>query len=165
MAIRKYVNAHHVPHLFVAGGDRGWADHTHFPWTMGWMPPYREEAKLYVRHIIETKPNARIGLLYANDDYGRDYAMGFKEGLGAKAAAMVVTEQTFEWTDPKIDTQIYALKSSGADTVFSAMGGKHASQAIRKRRRSIGGRCTIRGYPARRSKPSWNRRVRTTRLD
>ncbi len=132
MAIRKYVNTQRVPHLFVAGGDSGWADPGKFPWTMGWQPPYREEAKLYARHIVQTRPRSRIGLLYANDDYGRDYAQGFKDGLGAGNVGMVVSEQTFQWTDPTIDTQVFALQASGADTVFSAMGGKHASQAIRK---------------------------------
>jgi branched-chain amino acid transport system substrate-binding protein len=132
MAVRKYLNTRHVPHLFIAGGDRGWSDYAHFPWTIGWMPPYKEEAKLYAQDILQKWPGARVGLLYANDDYGRDYAQGFKEGLGTKAGTMIVGEQTFEWTDPTIDTQIYALKASGADTIFSAMGGKHASQAIRK---------------------------------
>jgi branched-chain amino acid transport system substrate-binding protein len=132
MAIRKYVNAHGVPHLFVAGGDSAWADYSHFPWTMGWMPAYRLEAGLYAKDIMKVRPNARIGLLYQNDDYGRDYVHGFKEGLGDKAATMIVGEQTYELTDPTLDTQLYALKASGADTLFSAMGGKHASQAIRK---------------------------------
>jgi branched-chain amino acid transport system substrate-binding protein len=132
MAIHKYVNAHGVPHLFVAGGDSAWADHSHFPWTMGWMPAYQLEARLYARDILKTRPTARIGLLYVNDDYGRDYAKGFKEGLGDKAATMIVSEQTYELTDATLDTQLYALKASGADTLFSAMAGKHASQAIRK---------------------------------
>ena len=132
MAIRRYVNSHSVPHLFVAGGDSAWADPSHFPWTMGWMPAYQLEAKLYAKDILKVRPTARIGLLYLNDDYGRDYAKGFKEGLGDKAATMIVSEQTYELTDPTLDTQLYSLKASGADTLFSAMAGKHASQAIRK---------------------------------
>jgi branched-chain amino acid transport system substrate-binding protein len=132
IAIRRYVNALGVPHLFVAGGDSAWGDYVHFPWTMGWMAPYRLEARLYARDILKTRPEARIGLLYENDDYGRDYVQGFKEGLGSKAATMIVSEQTYELTDATVDTQIYALKAAGADTLFSAMGGKYASQAIRK---------------------------------
>ena len=132
MAIRRYVNSHGVPHLFVAGGDSAWADPSHFPWTMGWMPAYQLEAKLYARDILKARPTARIGLLYLNDDYGRDYVKGFKEGLGDKAATMIVSEQTYELTDPTLDTQLYALKASGADTLFSGMAGRHASQAIRK---------------------------------
>jgi len=132
IAIRRYVNAHGVPHLFVAGGDSAWADYSHFPWTIGWMPAYQLEARLYAQDILRTRPDARIGLLYAADDYGHDYAKGFKEALGDKAATMIVSEQTFQWSDPTVDSQIFTLKSSGADTLFSAMGGKHASQAIRR---------------------------------
>jgi branched-chain amino acid transport system substrate-binding protein len=132
LATRKYLNAHRVPHLFVAGGDSAWADRSHFPWMIGWMPAYQVEASLYAKDILKTRPRARIGLLYAADDYGRDYAEGFKKALGDRAASMIVSEQTFQWSDPTVDSQIFALKASGADTLFSAMGGKHASQAIRR---------------------------------
>jgi len=132
LAIRKYLDAHRVPHLFVAGGDSGWADYSHFPWMIGWLPAYQLEAGLYAKDILKTRPQARIGLLYSADDYGRDYAEGFKKALGDKAATMIVSEQTFQWSDPTVDSQIFTLKASGADTLFSAMGGKHASQAIRR---------------------------------
>jgi branched-chain amino acid transport system substrate-binding protein len=132
LATRRYLNARRVPHLFVAGGDSAWADHGHFPWMIGWMPAYQLEASLYAKDILKTHPRARIGLLYAADDYGRDYAEGFKKALGDRAASMIVSEQTFQWSDPTVDSQIFALKASGADTLFSAMGGKHASQAIRR---------------------------------
>jgi branched-chain amino acid transport system substrate-binding protein len=121
-----------VPHLFVAGGDSAWGDHERYPWTMGWMPSYRHEASLYAQHILKTRPDARIALFSLNDDYGRDYVAGFKAALGDRARTMIVGEQTYEATDPTVDTQIVSLKASGADTLMSAMAGKHASQALRK---------------------------------
>ena len=132
MAVRKYLNAKGVPHLFVAGGDSAWGDHERYPWTMGWMPSYRHEASLYAQHILKTRPDAKIALFSLNDDYGRDYVAGFKAALGEKARTMIVGEQTYEATDPTVDTQIVSLKASGADTLMSAMAGKHASQALRK---------------------------------
>lgn len=132
MAVRKYLNAKGVPHLFVAGGDSAWGDHEHYPWTMGWMPSYRHEAALYAQHVLKTKPDAKIALFSLNDDYGRDYVAGFKAALGERAKTMIVNEQTYEATDPTVDTQIVSLKASGADTLMSAMAGKHASQALRK---------------------------------
>ncbi len=132
LATRKYLNTQRVPHLFVAGGDSAWADNSHFPWLIGWMPTYQLEAGLYAKDILKTRPQARIALLYSADDYGRDYAEGFKKALGDKAASMIVSEQTFQWSDPTVDSQIFTLKASGADTLFSAMAGRQASQAIRK---------------------------------
>ena len=132
MAVRKYLNARGVPHLFVAGGDSAWGDPEHYPWTMGWMPSYRQEATLYAQHILKTRPNAKIALFSLNDDYGRDYVAGFRAALGDKAKTMIVAEQTYEASDPTVDTQIVSLKASGADTLMSAMAGKHASQAIRR---------------------------------
>ena len=132
LAIRNYANAHGIPQLFAASGDGAWADPGHFPWTMGWMPSNRLKAKLLAEHILSTRPGARIGLLYANDDYAHDYVQGFKEGLGHKAATMIVGEQTVEQTDATLDTQIHALRASGADVLFSAMLGKRTSQALRK---------------------------------
>jgi len=132
LAIRSYANAHGIPHLFAASGDSALADHVRFPWTMGWTPPNRLKAKIYAAHILSTRPDARIGLLYANDDYAHDYIQGFKEGLGDKAAAMIVSEQTVEQTDATLDAQIYALRSSGVDVLFSAMLGKRTSQALHK---------------------------------
>ncbi len=132
LAVRKYLNAKGVPQLFVAGGDSAWGDHAHYPWTMGWMPSYRHEASLYAQHILKTRPNAKIALFSLNDDYGRDYVAGFRDALGDKAKTMIVAEQTYEASDPTVDTQIVSLKASGADTLMSAMAGKHASQAIRR---------------------------------
>jgi len=132
MAVCRYLDAKGVPHLFVAGGDSAWGDHEHYPWTMGWMPSYRHEAQLYAQHILKTRPTAKIALFSLNDDYGRDYVAGFRDALGDRAKTMIVAEQTYEATDPTVDTQIVSLKASGADTMMSAMAGKHASQAIRK---------------------------------
>jgi len=132
LAVRKYLNDKKVPQLFVAGGDSAWGDHRNFPWTIGWMPTFRAEARLYARHILSQRPNARIAVLHASDDYGRDYLKGFREGLGSKAANMIVAEASFEWSDPTVDSQIISLKASGADTLFTAIAGKHATQAIQK---------------------------------
>lgn len=132
MAVRKYLNGKKVPHLFVAGGDTAWGDYKNFPWTMGWMPPYHLEGKIYAQHILKTRPTAKVAVLSLNDEYGKDYVRGFKEGLGDKSAKMIVAERTYELFDTTLDTQILSLKESGADTLFSAMAGRHASQAIRK---------------------------------
>src|SRR3970040_3157709 len=113
-AIHKYMNAKKVPQLFVATGATKWNDPKAFPWTMGWQPNYQTEAKIYAQHILKTKPNARIAVLYQNDDYGKDYLKGFKDGLGAKAG-MIVKEGSYEVTDPPVDSQIGQLQSSGAD--------------------------------------------------
>lgn len=131
-AIHRYMNSKKVPHLFLATGASKWDDPRHFPWTMGWHPNYRDEGAIYARHILETKPDARIGIIYQNDDYGRDYLGGFKEALGEMATRMIVAEVSYEVTDPTIDSQIVALKSSGADTFFNITTPKFAAQAIRK---------------------------------
>ena len=131
-AIHQYVNAKKVPHLFVATGATKWGDPGHFPWTMGWQPAYQTEARIYAKFILNTKPHAKIGVLYENDDFGKDYVKGFRDGLGDKAAEMVVAEESYEVTDPTVDSQIIALKSSGADTFFNSANVKAAAQAIRK---------------------------------
>ena len=130
LAVRKYLNAKKVPQLLTAGGDSAWGDHKHYPWTMGWMPTFLDEARLYAKHILQNRPNAKIAVLYLNDDYGREYLQGLKVGLGDKATRMVVAEQSYEVTDPTVKSQVVELKASGADTFFSATVGKHASQAI-----------------------------------
>jgi branched-chain amino acid transport system substrate-binding protein len=130
--IQKYVNAKKVPHLFLATGATKWGDPTHYPWTMGWQPAYQTEARIYAKYILETKPDAKIGVLYENDDFGKDYLKGFKDGLGDKAAKMIIAEQSYEVTDPTVDSQIIALKGSGADTFFNSANVKAAAQAIRK---------------------------------
>ena len=131
-AIHKYMNAKKTPQLFVATGAGKWGDPKHFPWTMGWQPPYPAEAKVYAAWLLKNKPNAKVGILYQNDDYGKDYLHGFIEGLGSKAKAMVVAQESYETTDPTIDSQIIKLKDSGADTFFNITTPKFAAQAIRK---------------------------------
>ena len=131
-AIHKYMNGKKVPHLFLATGASKWNDPKNFPWTMGFNVNYQSEGKLYGLDILKTKPNAKIAVLYQNDDYGKDYFKGFKEGLGDKAKTMIVAEQTYEVTDPTIDSQIVSLKGSGADTFFNITTPKFGAQAIRK---------------------------------
>jgi branched-chain amino acid transport system substrate-binding protein len=131
-AIHKYMNARKVPQLFVATGATKWGDPQHFPWTMGWQPSYQSEARIYATHILETMPDAKIGVLYQNDDYGKDYLKGFEDGLGDKAASMIVAKATYEVTDPTVDSQMVTLKASGADVFFNVTTPKFAAQAIRK---------------------------------
>ena len=131
-AIHKYMNTKKVPQLFVATGATKWGDPKAFPYTMGWQPNYQSEAKIFAAHILETKPNAKIGVLYQNDDYGKDYLKGFEDGLGAKAASMIVSKVTYEVTDPTVDSQMVTLKASGADTFFNITTPKFAAQAIKK---------------------------------
>ncbi len=131
-AIHKYMNTRKVPHLFLATGASKWNDPKNFPWTMGFNVNYQSEGKLYGLDILRTRPNAKVAVLYQNDDYGKDYLKGFKEGLGDKAKTMIVAEQTYEVTDPTIDSQIVSLKGSGADTFFNITTPKFGAQAIRK---------------------------------
>jgi branched-chain amino acid transport system substrate-binding protein len=131
-AIHKYMNTKKVPQLFVATGATKWGDPKNFPYTMGWQPNYQSEAKIYAAHILDTKPNAKIGVLYQNDDYGKDYLKGFEDGLGAKAASMIVSKVSYEVTDPTVDSQMVTLKASGADTFFNITTPKFAAQAIKK---------------------------------
>jgi branched-chain amino acid transport system substrate-binding protein len=131
-AIEKYMNAKKVPQLFVATGADKWGDYQHFPWTMGWQPSYRTEAQIYAKYILKEKPNAKIAILYQNDDFGKDYIAGLKDGLGDKYAKMVVKEASYEVTDPTVDSQIVTLQASGADTLVTAATPKFAAQAIRK---------------------------------
>ena len=131
-AIHRYMNQRKVPQLFVATGATKWGDPKNFPWTMGWQPSYQSEGRIYAQHILETKPDAKIGVLYQNDDYGKDYLKGFEDGLGDKAATMIVARQSYEVTDPTVDSQMVSLKSSGADTFFNITTPKFAAQAIKK---------------------------------
>jgi branched-chain amino acid transport system substrate-binding protein len=131
-AIHKYMNDRKVPQLFVATGATKWGDPKNFPWTMGWQPNYQSEARNYAAHILDTKPNAKIAVLYQNDDYGKDYLKGFEDGLGDKAKTMIVAKATYEVTDPTVDSQIVSLKASGADTFFNITTPKFAAQAIKK---------------------------------
>ncbi|HET8744917.1 MAG TPA: ABC transporter substrate-binding protein [Ramlibacter sp.] len=131
-AIHKYMNQKKVPHLFLATGASKWNDPKNFPWTMGFNPSYQLEGMLYAKHILATKPNARIAVLYQNDDYGKDYLKGFMDGLGDKGKGLVVKTASYEVTDPTVDSQIVTLQSSGADTFFNVTTPKFAAQAIRK---------------------------------
>src|SRR5581483_12231754 len=131
-AIHKYVNQKKIPHLFVASGATKWGDPKNYPWTMGWQPNYQTEARAYAVYILKNLPNAKIAVLYQNDDYGKDYLQGFHDGLGDKAAKMIVKEVSYETTDPTVDSQIVTLKASGADVFFNITTPKFAAQAIRK---------------------------------
>ena len=130
-AIHKYMNQKKVPQLYVATGASKWGDPKNFPWTMGFQPDYHTEAVIYAKHILANVKDAKIGVLHQNDDYGRDYLGGFKEGLG-KEAGRIVKIVTFEATDPTVDSQIIQLKDSGANVFFNVSGPKAAAQGIRK---------------------------------
>ena len=131
-AIHQYMNMKKVPQLHVATGATKWDDPKNFPWTMGWQPNYQTEGRIYAAYILKEKPNAKIAMLYQNDDYGKDYLKGMKDGLGAKAATMIVKEASYEVTDPTVDSQMVQLQASGADTFFNITTPKFAAQAIRK---------------------------------
>ena len=131
-AVQKYLNAKKVPQLFAATGASKFTDPKNFPWTLGFNPNYFVEGRIYGQYILKEYPNARIGVLYQNDDLGKDYLNGIKSGLGDKAATMIVAEASYEISDPTIDSQILKLKSAGADLFFSASTPKFAAQAIKK---------------------------------
>ena len=140
-AIHKYMNDKKVPQLFVATGATKWNDPKSFPWTMGWQPNYQTEGRIYAQYIVENYPGAKIGVLYQNDDYGKDYLEGFKAGLqasiakaalGADKAPKIVMEQTYETSDPTVDAQVVNLKNSGATVFFNVTTPKFAAQAIKK---------------------------------
>jgi ABC-type branched-subunit amino acid transport system substrate-binding protein len=130
-AIHKYMNAKKVPQLHVATGATKWNDPKNFTWTMGWQPNYQDEAKVYAKHILQTKPNAKIAILYQNDDYGKDYLKGFEDGLGPQNQKMIVAKASYEVAEPTVDSQVLQLKASGADTFFNIATPKFAAQAIR----------------------------------
>src|SRR5947207_803200 len=130
-AIQKYLNAKKVPQLFVATGATKWNDPKDFPWTMGWQPSYQSEAHIYAKYLLKEKPDARIGVLFQNDDFGKDYLKGLKEGLGAKAS-MVIAEESYEATEPSIDGHIVKLKATSVDVFISITTPKFAAQAIKK---------------------------------
>ena len=130
-AIQKYMNAKKVPQLFVATGATKWNDPKGFPWTMGWQPSYQSEAQIYAKYLLREKPDAKIAVFYQNDDFGKDYLKGLKDGLGAKVS-MIITEESYETTEPTIDSHIVKLKSTGADVFVSITTPKFAAQAIKK---------------------------------
>lgn len=131
-AIQRYLNQRKVPQLFVATGASKWGNPRQFPWTMGWQPDYVTEGAIYAKHILSTKPDAKIGVLMQNDDYGKDYFNGFKQGLGAANERKIVQLSTYEVTDPTVDSQMIQLKNSGADVFFNITTPKFAAQAIKK---------------------------------
>jgi branched-chain amino acid transport system substrate-binding protein len=131
-AIQKYLNTKKVPQLFVATGATKWGDPKNFPWTMGWQPNYQSEGRIYAKYLMDKHPNAKIGILYQNDDYGKDYVKGLKDGLGDKAKTMIISELPYETSDPTVDSQIISLKASGADVFFNVTTPKFAAQAIKK---------------------------------
>jgi branched-chain amino acid transport system substrate-binding protein len=130
-AFQKYLNAKKVPQLFVATGASKWNDPKHFPWTMGWQPSYQVEAQIYAKYLMKEKPDAKIAVLYQNDDFGKDYQKGFREALGAKAS-MIITEESYEISEPTVDSHIVKLKSLNPDVVVSFVTPKIAAQTIKK---------------------------------
>ncbi|PPQ14595.1 branched-chain amino acid ABC transporter substrate-binding protein [Bradyrhizobium sp. AC87j1] len=131
-AVQKYLNSKKVPQLFAATGASKFTDPKNFPWTMGYNPNYFVEGRIYGQYVLKEHPNAKIGVLYQNDDLGKDYLNGIKAGLGDKAGKMIVTEASYEVSDPTIDSQILKIKDAGADLFFSATTPKQAAQAIKK---------------------------------
>ena len=131
-AVHKYLNSKKVPQLFVATGATKWGDPENYPWTIGWQPNYQSEGRIYAKYLLEQKPDAKIAILYQNDDYGKDYVQGLKDGLGDRASSMIVAEESYETSDPTVDSQVINLKSSGADVFFNVATPKFAAQAIRK---------------------------------
>ena len=132
MAIHGYMNENKVPQLFIATGADQWNDPKHFPWTMMWLPSYGIESHVYANYVLKNLPNAKIAVLYQNDDYGKDYLNGLRVGLGDKAAKMIVATQSYETTDPTVDQQVVALEGSGADVLLTAATPKFAAQTVRK---------------------------------
>jgi ABC-type branched-subunit amino acid transport system substrate-binding protein len=131
-AIQKYMNAKKVPQLFVSTGATKWNDPQNFPWTMGWQPNYQSEARIYARYILKERPNARIAVLYQDDDYGKDYLRGLKDGLGDKASSMIVAEDSYEVSETTIDSHVVKMKTLDADVFVDVATPKFAAQAIRK---------------------------------
>ena len=131
-AIQKYLNTKKVPQIFVATGATKFGDYKDFPWTMGWQPAYQSEGRIYAKYLLKAKPDAKIGILYQNDDFGKDLLKGLKDGLGDKAASMIVAEESYEVTEPTIDSHIVKLKASGADVYFSMTTPKFSAQSIKK---------------------------------
>jgi branched-chain amino acid transport system substrate-binding protein len=130
-AVHRYLNGKKVPQLFVLSGATKWADPKNYPWTMPGMVAYESEGVVYAKHILQTKPDAKIAILAQNDDFGRDYVAGFKRALGDKAATMIVAEASYETSAPTISSQLATLKSSGANVLFGVVLGKFTSQMIK----------------------------------
>src|ERR1700716_4389837 len=131
-AVQKYHNAKKVPQLFLATGASKWNDPKDFPWTMGFQPSYRVEARIFAKYILKTKPDAKVAVFYANDDFGKDYVAGLKEIFGDKSPSILVAEESYETTEPSIDSHIVKLKGPGADVLVNISTPKFAAQTIKK---------------------------------
>ena len=131
-AVQKYLNSRKVPQLFVSSGAAKWNDPKSFPWTIGFSPSYENEGRIYAKYLLKEKPGAKIAILFQNDDFGKDYLKGMKAALGEKAASMIVTEESFDVSEPTIDSHIVKLKTTGADVLFDASTPKFAAQSIKK---------------------------------
>jgi branched-chain amino acid transport system substrate-binding protein len=131
-AIEKYMNSKKVPQLFVATGATKFGEYKQFPWTMGWQPPYQSEGRIYAKYLLKEKPDAKVAIMYQNDDFGKDLLKGLKDGLGDKAASMIVAEESYEVSEPTIDSHVVKLKASGADVYFSMTTPKFSAQSIKK---------------------------------
>jgi len=131
-AIHKYLESKKVPHIFISSGATKWGDPKHFPWTMGWQPNYQIEGRIYAAYILQNKPDGKIGVLYQDDDFGKDYLKGLTDGLGDKGASMVVVKASYETTDPTVDSQVVDMQAKGVDVFVNTAIPKFAAQAIRK---------------------------------
>jgi branched-chain amino acid transport system substrate-binding protein len=132
LAIRKYLNDKQVPQLLIGSGGDQFSDPEHFPWTMPYLPSYMTEGRIYGKYILATKPDAKIAVLYQNDDFGKDLLKGLQQGLGPEGAKHIVATASYEVTDPTVEQQVLSLQGSGADTLFTAVTPKFSAQAIRK---------------------------------
>jgi branched-chain amino acid transport system substrate-binding protein len=132
MSVRKYLNEHRVPQVFAMTGTSAFGDYEHFPWSMAWQPTFHAEGRVFAKFILQTAPNAKIAILYPNDDLGKDYLGGVRDALGDKAKTMIVGEQSYETTDPTVDSQVVSLQATGADVFIDIATPKFAAQAIRK---------------------------------
>ena len=131
-AIQKYMNAKKVPQMFVSSGAAKWNDPKNFPWTMGWQPSYQVEARIYANYILQNYPGKTIGILYQNDDFGKDYVIGLHEGLGDQASKLIVVESSYETTSPTVDSQVVQIKGANPDIFINIATPKFAAQAIKK---------------------------------
>ncbi len=131
-AIQKYLNAKKVPQLFVATGATKWNDPKEFPWTMGWQPSYQSEAQIYAKYLMKEKPDARVAILYQNDDFGKDYLKGTKDGFGAKASTSIIMEESYEVSEPSIDSHIVKIKAANPDVLLIYTTPKFGAQTIKK---------------------------------
>jgi branched-chain amino acid transport system substrate-binding protein len=131
-AVQRYLNSRKVPQLFIGSGASKWGNYKDYPWSMGWAPDYQTEAAIYAQYILANIPDAKIGILYQNDDFGKDLIAGLRAGLGDRADKMIVAQASYEFTDPTVDSQIITLQASGANVFLNAATPKFAAQAIRK---------------------------------